>query len=88
MDITTIMLSGLAAILIVFLMDLTFLTLILFCLSISYLIEARIKGITWKDSFYGAASVVLIVVGLIIACFGCFLLPCSRYKCGQLNKFS
>ena len=75
MDLNSLLLSGLALIFLTFITDLTFLALITFCLSVSYFIEAQIKGIHWKDSFYGSASVVLIIVRLIVACFGCFLLP-------------
>jgi len=66
--------------LLVFATDLTFLFLVMFCLCGSYFIESRIKGIGWIDSFYGSASVVLIIAGLIVACFGCFLLPQTPEK--------
>jgi len=60
MDLVFPLLSGMAFIFLVFL-DLNFLTLILACLSISYFIEARIKGIGWKNSFFGSASVIIIM---------------------------
>jgi len=75
-----IALGFLGLILLVFVTDLAFSFLIMFCLCVSYFIESRIKGIKWIDSFYGSASVVLIIVGLIVACFGCFLLPQTPEK--------
>jgi len=45
------------------------------CLFVSYFIEARIKRVGRKDAIFGSLSVILIIIGLIVACFGCFLLP-------------
>jgi len=75
MDLTFFILSMVAIPLFILLTDFNFLISIMLCLCISYFIEAIIRGICWKDSFYGSASVIVIIVGLIVACFGMFLLP-------------
>lgn len=58
-----------------FLTDLNFLFLIILCLCGSYVIQARMQAIGLKDSFLGCVYIIVIIVGLIVACFGTFLLP-------------